>query len=224
MPFIVDSVTMELGRQGYGIDLVIHPVMRVRRDADGQLIEVLEPEAVGPRTPIRESILHAEVAREHRPRPARPAAQTASSGCSADVRAAVEDWQQMRARTQELIERARRRAAADDRRRRSSRRPRRSSAWLAEDHFTFLGYREYDLVRRGRRGRPASRSTGSGLGILRGAADRGAVTKLSRQGARARPRAADPAPDQGQLARHRSTGPPYLDYIGVKKYSERRRR
>ena len=32
MPFIVDSVTMELGRQGYGIDLVIHPVVRVLRD------------------------------------------------------------------------------------------------------------------------------------------------------------------------------------------------
>ena len=32
MPFIVDSVTMELGRQGYAIDLVIHPVIRVRRD------------------------------------------------------------------------------------------------------------------------------------------------------------------------------------------------
>ncbi len=38
MPFIVDSVTMALGRQGYGIDLVIHPVIRVRRDEQGRLI------------------------------------------------------------------------------------------------------------------------------------------------------------------------------------------
>ena len=30
-------------------------------------------------------------------------------------------------------------------------------AWVAADHFTFLGYREYDLVRRGRRGRPEGR-------------------------------------------------------------------
>ena len=35
MPFLVDSVTMELSRQGYGIHLVIHPVMRIRRDAIG---------------------------------------------------------------------------------------------------------------------------------------------------------------------------------------------
>src|ERR1700736_4959118 len=32
MPFIVDSITMELARQGHSIDLVIHPVVRIRRD------------------------------------------------------------------------------------------------------------------------------------------------------------------------------------------------
>src|SRR5438067_6299959 len=32
MPFLVDSVTMELNRQGYGMDLVIHPMMRFCRD------------------------------------------------------------------------------------------------------------------------------------------------------------------------------------------------
>src|SRR5947208_14065371 len=31
MPFIVDSVTMELRRQGHSIELLIHPVMQVRR-------------------------------------------------------------------------------------------------------------------------------------------------------------------------------------------------
>src|SRR5205807_10654003 len=48
MPFLVDSVTMELGRQGYAIDLVIHPVIRVRRDPEGQLLEVVEPSADAP--------------------------------------------------------------------------------------------------------------------------------------------------------------------------------
>src|SRR5436305_2579301 len=43
MPFIVDSVTMELGREGYGIDLVIHPVIRVKRGARGRVTEILEP-------------------------------------------------------------------------------------------------------------------------------------------------------------------------------------
>ena len=32
MPFLVDSVSMELSRQAYGIHLVVHPVIGVRRD------------------------------------------------------------------------------------------------------------------------------------------------------------------------------------------------
>src|SRR5579884_160557 len=38
MPFIVDSVQMELARAGFSIDLVIHPVIRVRRDAEGRVV------------------------------------------------------------------------------------------------------------------------------------------------------------------------------------------
>ncbi|HEV7174408.1 MAG TPA: hypothetical protein VGN29_02895, partial [Solirubrobacteraceae bacterium] len=63
MPFIVDSVTMELGRQGYGIDLVIHPVVRVRRDDAGRLVDVVEPGA-DPDGAVAESVIHAEVVRE----------------------------------------------------------------------------------------------------------------------------------------------------------------
>ena len=64
MPFIVDSVTMDLTRKGYGIHLVIHPVMWIRRDADGHIIDVLEPDA-DKGDAVAESILHAEVGREH---------------------------------------------------------------------------------------------------------------------------------------------------------------
>jgi glutamate dehydrogenase len=45
MPFLVDSITMALGRQGYGIDLVIHPVLHLCRDDDGHLTAVLDPDA-----------------------------------------------------------------------------------------------------------------------------------------------------------------------------------
>ena len=63
MPFLVDSVTMELSRQGYGIELIVHPVMRVVRDADGELQEVLAPgaTAVGAQA---ESVIHVEVVRQ----------------------------------------------------------------------------------------------------------------------------------------------------------------
>src|SRR5437588_7425287 len=63
VPFVVDSVTMELGREGHSIDLVIHPVIVVRRDDQGRLIEVLEPDAEAPDA-IAESVLHADVVRD----------------------------------------------------------------------------------------------------------------------------------------------------------------
>jgi glutamate dehydrogenase len=37
MPFLVDSVTMEVNRQGYTIHLFNHPVYATQRDADGEL-------------------------------------------------------------------------------------------------------------------------------------------------------------------------------------------
>ncbi|MFH1602904.1 MAG: hypothetical protein ABIH03_03240, partial [Pseudomonadota bacterium] len=35
MPFLIDSATMEINRQGLTLHLVIHPMLRVARDAKG---------------------------------------------------------------------------------------------------------------------------------------------------------------------------------------------
>ncbi len=54
MPFLTDSVTMELNRRDFGVHVVIHPVMNVRRDDDGRLTEVLRGSARDARrTPSR---------------------------------------------------------------------------------------------------------------------------------------------------------------------------
>src|SRR5262245_55671654 len=37
MPFLVDSVTMEVNRHGLTLHLIIHPIMMARRRADGEL-------------------------------------------------------------------------------------------------------------------------------------------------------------------------------------------
>lgn len=41
MPFLVDSVIMELNRLNMRVHLIIHPVMQLERDADGELARVL---------------------------------------------------------------------------------------------------------------------------------------------------------------------------------------
>ena len=43
MPFLVDTVTMEANRQGLTLHLLVHPVLRVARDAKGELRDVSAP-------------------------------------------------------------------------------------------------------------------------------------------------------------------------------------
>ena len=47
MPYLVDSVTTELNRHDADIQLIVHPVLRVRRDVTGALRSILGPGGVG---------------------------------------------------------------------------------------------------------------------------------------------------------------------------------
>src|SRR5579859_7160445 len=215
MPFIVDSVTMELARQGHSLDLQLHPVVWVRRDESGRLVEVLEPgaeEGGGTHDWGSESVLHAEVVREHDPE-ALARLQEGVLRVLGQVRAVVTDWQPMRSHALDLAkELARNPAQVDDE---ELQEVESFLHWMAEDRFTFLGYREYDLVEEGGtlglRVRP-----GTGLGILRGEPR----TPLKPLRPKARVLAADPDPLVLTKANSRSTvhRPSHLDYIGVKRY------
>jgi glutamate dehydrogenase len=212
MPFLVDSVTLELGRQGYGIDLVIHPVIRVRRDQQGHLTDVLE---LGADTEgsTAESIFHAEVTRERDPAALERLKENVER-VLAEVQRVVEDWEPMLARIDACVEDLGSNPPPTD--------PdeiKESQAllrWLADDHFTFLGYREYELVSLdGETGLKAIRD--SGLGILR-RKPRREFTPLKGTGLEL---ALSPHPLVMTKANSRSTvhRPSYYDYIGVKRFS-----
>ncbi|HMD44033.1 MAG TPA: hypothetical protein VKH45_13220, partial [Candidatus Acidoferrum sp.] len=62
MPFLVDSVAMEVNRQGMTLHLIIYPVIRTKRDANGGLNEILPREAGT--SGGSESIIHVEVDRQ----------------------------------------------------------------------------------------------------------------------------------------------------------------
>ena len=221
MPYLVDSVTMELTRQGYLIDLVIHPVMQICRDADGQLLEVTIAEAGAPHTnggpaastsASAESVLHVEVGRE----PDQELLAQLRAGLMrvlGDVRAAVEDWEPMRRRSQALIEELESQPppiAAEE-----VEEVKAFLRWLVDDHFTFLGYREYDFL--GEEDPPGLRAIAdSGLGILRG----DPVTPYTKLNAKALALARALHPLVLTEANSSSTvhRPASLDYIGVKKF------
>jgi glutamate dehydrogenase len=154
MPFLVDSVRAAINTADRVVHLVVHPLPRVVRDADGRLVALVDGDAGA------ESWMHVEITREQ------ASAQLARlahdlAGVLADVRVAVADWPAMRRTLRALLDEL-------------SVQPlppvpsaelaeaRKFLRWLDDDNFTFLGYREYDFDGKAEPRRPP-------LGILRDA-------------------------------------------------------
>ena len=161
MPFLVDSVTGELNRRGRAVHVVIHPIVPIRRDDQGRRMALCNPEGDCP----TESLIHVELDQETSPE-ALAKLERALESVLADVRAVVEDWRPMRQRATEVSEALEGGVAGVD--------PgyveetQRLLHWIDDNHFTFLGYREYELVEGEDDEEPRVRVVpDSGLGLLR---------------------------------------------------------
>ena len=213
MPFLVDSTTMEVNRQGLALHLVVHPVLRVVRDAKGRLQSVAAPAAAGDGR--LESFIHLEVDRQTDPARLHEIEQGLARVLG-DVRATVEDWKPMRDRLQGLIaeiDAARPPLPAEE-----VDEARAFLAWLLDNHMTLLGYRDYDLVREG--GEDVLRVVkGSGLGILRESEGTTVSTSFATLPPETRAHARKPELLVLSKANARATvhRPGYLDYVGVKR-------
>ncbi|MFF7953154.1 NAD-glutamate dehydrogenase [Streptomyces griseorubiginosus] len=224
MPFLVDSVTNELTRQGRGIHVVIHPQVVVRRDVTGKLIEILTvPPAAQdlPHDAHTESWIHVEIDRETDRSDLKQITNDLLRVLS-DVREAVEDWEKMRDAALRMADELPAEPVATDLRDSEIEEARELLRWLAADHFTFLGYREYQL----REDDSLAAVPGTGLGILRSdphhAGEEGHPVSPSfeRLPADARAKAREHNLLVLTKANSRATvhRPSYLDYIGVKKF------
>ncbi|MDT0274493.1 NAD-glutamate dehydrogenase [Blastococcus goldschmidtiae] len=176
MPYLVDSVTAEVVRQGVGIAHVVHPVLVVRRDVRGRLLAFCDsagPEGCGADA-LAESwmavVLDGPLDDE--------AAEDLVAGLRTvldDVRAVHEDGPRLRARLLDLATTLESGAGtvtpadgtdpADD--------PAEAAAllrWLADGNVVLLGARDVDLAAAGED--PSMRPVpGSGLGVLRSDTD-----------------------------------------------------
>ena len=107
-PFLVDSVTMEVLRQGWSIREVFHPQFLVRRDLEGNLqgiVRVSEAEH-DPRA-IPESWMHLEILPPARPDGRESLVSDLEHGLLEVLRLveeAVQDWQKMITRSEDTIE------------------------------------------------------------------------------------------------------------------------
>ncbi|GAA4091451.1 NAD-glutamate dehydrogenase [Actinomadura miaoliensis] len=210
MPFLVDSVTMELNRHQLPTHLIVHPLLGVERDVTGRLKAFRRK--LDQATDLDESWIHIEVDRTS-DRTVLERLEKDLLRVLNDVRVAFEDEPKMRARAGEI---------ATSIRYDPPPLPDKELDegvelldWLADGHFTFLGYRDYTLTDDGTALRP---EPGTGLGILR------ADTRESDSFAALPPEVRERATEKRLLvltkANSRSTvhRPLYLDYIGVKKF------
>jgi glutamate dehydrogenase len=222
MPFLVDSIASAITGGGHTIHLLFHPQFVVRRDADGTLLEILDQD------PGEETRKNAETTNEswmlltidrESDEAARAEIERSVRSVLDDVRAAVEDWPKMRTRCLVLAaelegDPPRGIATADVARAVNFLR------WMADNHFTFLGFREYALAGASGGGGAESLSAvpGTGLGLLR------ADSRSPGDGPALSAEASAVAHEQTILvltkANSKSTvhRPAYLDYVGIKAF------
>ena len=220
MPFLVDSVTADLNRHDLTVHLLIHPILGVRRDSAGRLIDVLDSEETA-EDRLGESILHIEVSQQAG-QERLDAIRDSLARVLTSVRAAVEDWRAMMAKLDEIIgelESAPPKLPDDHI-------PENVAflQWMRADNFTFLGFREYRLEHKGSKDY-LRLIEDSGLGLLR---------EISPQS-----RARSEQPLSAHASRFgrrrelliitktntRSTvhRPVYMDYIGIRRFDAKGR-
>src|SRR5215213_9991367 len=217
MPFLVDSTRMEINRQGYAIHMILHPVMKVRRDEEGRLVDVISPDA-DEEDAIAESVIHVEVDRQTEPEVLEDLRESIEKTL-ADVKAAVEDWLEMRERVGNIVSVLE--EDPPDFEPEDLAETRAFLKWIDDDNFTFLGYREYELTTQD--GEDALCAVeGSGLGILRQTNSGPISHSLAELPPDVRRLARTPKLLNLTKANSRATvhRPSYLDYIGIKRFDE----
>lgn len=210
MPFLVDSVSAAINRHGLAIHMTVHPIFTVKRDARGRLKNI---EKSGSEGTIAESFIRFVVDRDA-DQHSLDLLEHEISKVLSDVRVAVRDWRKMRDKILEAASGLSRGPADTALRMESDALLR----WLADDHFTFLGYREYKLRKRGEK-QYLTAVPGSGLGVLskdeRGSRAVELTKEMMRYTQSREPLIITKANSRATVHRHS-----YLDYIGVKDYDD----
>ena len=161
-PFLIDSITAEINRLGFGVHMSIHPVMQVRRTAAGKLTDVLEPTLFGgDKGVVAESYVHLQI--DEQPEMCHAEIRAGLLEVLGDIDLAVRDWRSMRATLADLVDELETLTASLPLEEVSEVRD--FLRWLHDDNFTFLGYREYEFAGTGTQAR-VTVAKNSSMGVL----------------------------------------------------------
>ncbi|QFT84573.1 NAD-specific glutamate dehydrogenase [Halomonas sp. THAF12] len=163
MPFLVDSVRVELNRRGMTVHAIHNAVLAVERDAEHRLARVSDPGTPGaPAT--RESLIAIEVDR-HSDLAELEEIEASLQEVLGDVRTAVADFDPMRDKVREAITELEsgcpEQVEVEDHQEAIA-----FLEWLLADNFTFFGYDEYEVHEDGSRQR-LDKVEDSELGVFR---------------------------------------------------------
>ncbi|RQW23140.1 NAD-glutamate dehydrogenase [Rhodobacteraceae bacterium CH30] len=209
MPFLIDSVAMFLARHSLNLHLLVHPVVAVARDASGQLQALKRTED---RSLPLESLIHVQMDRvsdETRLH----ALQQELTQVLASIQLVVRDEPVMRERVSALCEEL---AGQGE----QGQEGRAFLEWMAANHFLFMGYCSYDLVKRD--GKDSLKIVkDSGLGILedQGSKEYSASFEALPQALRELahlPQRIVLNKSQSRSIIHR---PAYMDFVGIKRFN-----
>src|SRR5579883_1545187 len=219
IPFLVDSIRMDVNRTGLQIHFTIHfGGTKVKRDKEGRIYEILPIGTSDPES-LNEAPIYFEIDRQIDPS-VMETLRLNIEHVLGDVRISVADWRKMVDKAeQSLLELEQNPPPLDPAEIAESKDFLR---WLINNHFTFLGCRDYKLI-----GNETNRALqiipGSGLGVLRD----DTVSAVSRNYADMPPQARKLALSKNILiiaktntksTVHRDA---YTDYIGVKRFNDK---
>jgi glutamate dehydrogenase len=142
MSFLVDSLTALLTRHGLVPHLLWHPILHVNRDTKGNFIAFENREVKGPAI-TDESFIHCEVI-ESAVSEATTILHQEIVSILQEVRLANQDWQAMTQRIDQAVEDltyATQLGIIED-----TEEIQQFLRWMQNDHFTFLGYCQYDIA------------------------------------------------------------------------------
>ncbi|MGQ0482890.1 MAG: NAD-glutamate dehydrogenase [Pseudonocardia sp.] len=165
LPYLVESILAGVGRVGGRVRRMLHPSVRVRRAVTGELFEVLDDAAPGGPGVLTESWIHLELD----PFPGDELDDLADElrQVLRDVREVAEDRDRIAATATAVADGLATRARDTDGLEVDTEVDAvRLLRWLADGHFTFLGYRRYRVTSGD--GRPElAPELATGLGLLR---------------------------------------------------------
>ncbi len=215
-PFLVDSTCMEINRQGLNIFFSLNVGdIKLRRNSSGEIVEILAWDAVLPDMQV-EALIYMEIDKTSDDNFLKELSNKLEKVLE-QVNRVVKDWPQMCARMQGCLQELEQNSPPYDPEDVAESKD--FLRWLLNDHFTFLGCRDYELSKDHKALRMIK---SSGLGVLRDESRSKEEKPLTELPPEARRLAFFPqvlviSKTNTKARVHR---PVYADYIGVKRFNE----